>query len=82
MYSPKDPTTITTLEELRDYVTDELGFVAQEFSSTNLLWLNPVHRAPDKPREGMILYADGTDFNPGGTGKGVYVYDGTNWVKL
>lgn len=39
------------------------------------------HYPPDKPREGMIRYADGADWNPG-SGKGLYVYDGTRWVKM
>jgi hypothetical protein len=81
MYSPKDPPTLTTLEELRDFVTDELGFIAQELSKQNLLWLNPVARAPDKPRDGMLVFADGTNFNPG-AGAGTYEYRGGAWHKL
>ena len=37
--------------------------------------------APDRPRKGMMVYADGTNWNPG-SGAGVYVYSGTAWVQL
>lgn len=80
-YSPKDPTTITTLDELKDFVSDELGFISQAMGEGELLLpLTPLARAPDKPREGMIIYADGTNFDPG-SGKGTYEYDGTAWVR-
>lgn len=36
---------------------------------------------PERPQEGMLRYANGIDWDPG-FGKGVYVYDGTGWVKL
>jgi len=37
----------------------------------------------DKPRAGDIRYADGSDWNPGGTGEGIYFYNSSAaWVKL
>jgi hypothetical protein len=33
------------------------------------------HQEPDKPEDGVIIYADGTDWNPG-HGRGYYWYDG------
>ena len=39
--------------------------------------------APDKPRTGDIRYADGSNWNPGSTGDGVYIYLSTGaWSKL
>ena len=39
--------------------------------------------APDKPRTGDIRYADGSNWNPGSTGEGVYIYLSTGaWSKL
>ena len=39
--------------------------------------------APSKPRTGDIRYADGSNWNPGGTGEGVYIYLSTGaWSKL
>src|SRR5215831_3569666 len=75
-YTPKDPTTITTLDELKDFVNDELGFVGQQFGAAELVnWLRPVAVPPDKPRQGMIAYADGANWNPG-SGEGSYEYTG------
>lgn len=80
MYAPKDPTTITTLDELKDWVSDELGFVSQEFAKTNLVWIDPRGREPDKPRDGMVVYANGTTWDPG-DGEGFYVYENGAWKK-
>ena len=39
--------------------------------------------APDKPRTGDIRYADGSNWNPGSTGEGIYIYLSTGaWSKL
>ena len=39
------------------------------------------HVAPTKPREGMLVYADGTDWNPG-SGAGYYVYYAGAWHAM
>jgi len=39
------------------------------------------HAAPDKPREGQIVKADGTDWDPG-SGAGVYCFISGTWTKL
>ncbi len=36
---------------------------------------------PERPREGMIRIADGTEWNPG-AGGGLYEYKSGAWVKL
>lgn len=43
--------------------------------------LAPLAVEPAKPREGMVVFADGTNWNPG-AGVGVYVRAGAAWVKL
>lgn len=40
-----------------------------------------LHNEPIRPRTGLVVYADGTDWNPG-SGQGVYEYDGAAWNKL
>jgi hypothetical protein len=35
-----------------------------------------------KPRNGDVRYADGTNWNPGGTGEGIYAYTDDAWAKL
>jgi|TARA_R110002110_G_scaffold147060_2_gene337088 hypothetical protein len=45
--------------------------------------LEVVYAEPDKPYQGDIRYADGTSWNPGGTGEGIYFYNAAGaWVKL
>lgn len=73
---PSDPKDLARyLQNLAQELKEEL---------TNLReTLNKVHHvAPAKPREGMLRFADGTDWNPGGTGSGFYQYKGGAWVKL
>lgn len=38
--------------------------------------------APPNPADGLIAYADGTSWNPGATGEGVYAYVNGAWTKL
>jgi hypothetical protein len=64
---------------LLDWLQREFTAVFAGFESQ---WKLPVRGAPpEKVEEGMLVYADGTLWNPG-SGKGVYVYNGTTWVKL
>lgn len=37
--------------------------------------------APAKPRNGMLVEADGTNWNPG-SGAGLYIYRSGSWVKV
>ena len=43
--------------------------------------LVPQAVAPEKPREGLVAYADGTNWNPG-AGAGLYEYRAGAWYKL
>lgn len=80
-YSPTNMPMIRELEDLRKYVEDELNRIGKEELETTIIELRPIYVAPTKPREGMIVYADGTSWNPG-SGKGVYHYTGSAWSKL
>jgi len=81
-YAPKSPTVITTLGELRDYVEEEFRSIAQEFGEPrDVAFLKVTFAPPLKPREGMIVYADGTTWNPG-AGRGTYEYRSGVWQKL
>lgn len=76
------PPKVDDVNELILWLTDELARVAsamQEFSSLRLVVL---YAEPDKPRTGMLVYADGTSWNPG-SGEGVYVRTSAGaWSKL
>lgn len=80
-YSPKLPTSITNLEELRSWTDDELQAISQEFTNPDFLSMAVRYRDLTKPREGMLMYADGVSFNPG-QGEGPYVYINGAWKPL
>lgn len=81
MYVPKT-VTAATVEELTRNVNAELQRLAYELQQqTPYLFLQTLYAAPDRPREGMLVKADGTTWNPG-SGAGVYAYVSGAWVKL
>lgn len=64
---------------LKAWLADQFRQIATELGrSINLPELTA---APAKPRDGMIVYADGTSWNPG-AGEGFYGYQNGSWVKL
>jgi hypothetical protein len=81
VYAPKIPTGITSLEELRQFLDEELRSIALEMGKVGVMQMDMQFVAPAKPREGMVLYADGTSFNPG-AGRGLYEYRAGVWQKL
>lgn len=80
-YTPSSMPMIKTAEDVAKYLEEELRRISQESYETTVLELRPIYAEPIKPREGMIVYADGTSWNPG-AGKGVYHYTGAAWSKL
>ena len=73
-----------TPEELPDYLFNELNRLSDILFNIDTFRLEETNVAPDKPRDGDIRYADGTNWNPG-SGRGIYAYidDGTpSWEKL
>jgi len=56
----------------------ELGAQVQELRD---MLLKERHAAPSKIYEPMIVFADGTDWNPG-SGRGYYARVSGAWVKL
>ena len=82
MYSPTqfvgDP---NNPDDVMRYLGNELDAISGEFSETEALDSRTVFAPPAKPREGMIVVADGVHWNPG-SGAGAYVYQGGGWVWL
>ncbi len=73
--------SVNSLEDLKQWCQGEFTRIEREFSETIALDLRSRHQAPTRPREGMIVYADGTDWNPG-SGEGPYYYDGGSWRTM
>lgn len=73
----------TTLEDLRDFVLSELQDIAQSAQDpVDFAELNKLYKAPDKPRDGIVVCADGVSWQPLGAGGGYFGYFGGAWVKL
>lgn len=66
---------------LSEYLRRQLERIAASFKMVSGVQLDELHAAPAKPRTGMIVLADGTNWNPG-TGQGVYAYYANAWNKL
>ena len=81
--APADPA------ELPTYLFNELNRLGDVIFNVDMLQLSETSVAPGaetvrqtKPRDGDIRYADGTSWNPGGTGEGIYAYFNGTWNKL
>jgi hypothetical protein len=80
MYAPGP--TPTDPKQLGGYVRSELERIAREFTPP-FVQLTVSHVAPDKPRDGMLIFADGTDLDPDGSGDpGFYGYHSGAWNRL
>ena len=65
-----------------EWLKDELRSIAEAIGNrTPFLWLDTIHAQPKKLAEGLIVKADGTNWNPG-SGAGVYCYRGGSWRFL
>lgn len=66
--------------EMRRYLVGELERIADRVNS-GIILLATLGAEPDRPEDGMIVYADGTSWNPG-SGAGFYGRESGAWVKL
>lgn len=71
-----------TVAQLAEYVQRQLQNIANSVAGLYEGEGEVYTSAPPKPRESMFKYADGTAWNPASVGKGLVVFDGTNWLPL
>jgi|TARA_R110000824_G_scaffold22994_3_gene83214 hypothetical protein len=90
-YSPKDFKSVNRWspnpapvnpEELPDYLFNELNRLSDILFNLDTFRLEQTNVEPSKSRGGDVRYADGTNWNPGGTGEGIYAYFNNTWNKL
>jgi hypothetical protein len=83
MYAPETiRSSNVSTAELVEYLQRELEAISVALQLVQEgRFLPVVYVAPDKPREGMLVVADGTSWNPG-SGKGIYEYRRGAWAKL
>ena len=81
-YTPKSPPPgKPEFQDLYDYIQGELQSISQAFGGTDALDLRTTSREPKRPREGMIVEADGTSWDPG-AGAGTYKFVNGVWTKF
>lgn len=76
MYRPA-----TLSEPLAEYLERELEEIERAFSLFDFARLKQLNAEPAKPRAGMVVYADGMNWNPG-SGEGIYAYHSGSWNLL
>lgn len=81
---PYQPVAFTgTIQDLPAYLERELGrFLEMLQGGDKVLLIAKSHAAPPKPRDGVVAYADGTNWNPAAGGEGFYGYYAGAWHKL
>ena len=68
--------------DVREFLRQELEAIASDLTNgPEALKLRKLFVAPPKPRDGMVVLADGTQWNPG-SGAGFYGYNAGSWVFL
>jgi hypothetical protein len=79
MYAPLAPPQGE--EDFRKWIYEELRRLEATFSSLDFIILKETHVEPSRPRSGMVVLADGTDWDPG-SGQGFYGYYNGGWEPL
>lgn len=77
VYNPGRSGNLLSVDDLRQFVVEEFEKISKEFNEQIAVDLRKVYREPERPRDGMIVSADGTSWNPG---QGAGVYERVNGV--
>lgn len=80
-YLPKVPPAKLDPASIMQYIQDELVAISRSLQEQTELQLVPRNVEPSRPREGMIVMADGVNWDPG-SGKGAYLYSAGAWAFL
>jgi len=80
-YPQPVPANVDTVDELRQWIEEEFRRLALSMQVVDSVVFNVLYAAPPGPVAGMVVFADGTTWNPG-SGRGLYEYRTSSWVKL
>jgi hypothetical protein len=75
------PVPFTLPRAVQSFLREELRRIEVSFGALDNLTLPALAAEPTRIRNGMIVYADGSNWNPG-SGEGFYGREGGAWVKL
>lgn len=79
-YTP-NPVPHDVPRALRAWLSSELRRISNAIGITHNVLLTARGEEPERPRDGMIVYADGASWDPG-SGEGFYGRENGAWVKL
>lgn len=80
MYVPRElNATGIDAPALAQYLAEELQEIARQIQNIDFVIFQILHREPSKRVAGLVVYADGTDWNPG-SGAGLYRWNGAAWI--
>lgn len=71
----------TSLGRVLTWVEDSFRILVNRINAPDSLRFTVVYQEPGRKRAGLVVYADGTQWNPG-SGEGLYVYKSTGWTLL
>ena len=80
MYVPKNSPE-DRLEDIREWAEDEFLELSKNLVLSDFLRVKKLTEPPMKFLEGMIVFADGANWDPG-SGEGIYCYYNSQWNKL
>lgn len=81
-YEPKSNAVLhSDLNALVEFVENELAAVSRAMQETTVLELRETNKEPVRPKDGVIVLADGTNWDPG-LGAGLYVRANDTWNLL
>jgi hypothetical protein len=77
------PQPYETLQVDETLTIEELGHAVNHLIQGRIreILTSPYDSEPDPKAAGMVVWADGTNWDPG-SGVGLYEYDGSTWNKL
>ena len=73
----------TEPKAILSYMSRQFRNLAATLEAFQVNWvqMTVVHNEPDKPRAGMMVEVDGTNWDPG-SGAGLYIYRGGAWTRI
>lgn len=80
-WHPTQPPPFNDIQGLTRWVMDEFNRLSVRGNQVESVVFQELHVEPMKPRVGTVVFADGTDWDPG-AGRGFYGYDGSGWNQL
>ena len=76
------PPPPTKVEDVPAYLQALDGVLRSSLQLIDDSLFNKTNVAPTKTDDGMLRYADGTNWNPASGGRGYHYFNGTSWIKL